>query len=427
MSCGNPGCNLRAEFYCACQDQHIILCITHSNSHCQGAGMHKLIKLNVSLTNPERISMIRILVQQLSIIQEMKNKISEVTNQIVNNIYVQHYICIQEITIFEKKINSMISDIQLYNEVSQERYDLNIKIVQMEYTLDPQFYAYPGIHLPVTDFYAQNFLNSMKLRHVSESSLASIMTFFEQHSKSLVTLSIESLELLKTPLNLREKMGNSAGWCQLPQQKIFHYGGQLSKLRKPLNICCIIDPFKKTVEEKANGPALLYKIGQCTYFNNIVYIFGGSTLFSASCSEAYKYDLISDTWGEIAYLPNPSEHNCSVEIGGEIMITGCHLGIVKYQLAENTYATLVEKADGFKVMLTEGERFYLAFGSKLYLGENNKWELVGGDTSLPGDQYLCSYTVRHMSSIYFLLSNNCLYRFNLQSKHFERIKEYQIN
>lgn len=422
MSCSEGNCLVEAEFYCDCRNKTLGMCVNHSNLHCQTPGMHKLIRIHTVLTSEEQETVLKMLLLNQKAIKEMKNTLEKFTKGLIEEIYQLHSKALKEATQIEKNIIANILTITTQHKVNKEVYDYQMKISDMEYVIDLDFFKESEILLKTQNFYLKKFMQSIKLQHNSANNLTSIMVFFQKNSKLLTRINILDLSIDTTEVSIEKSMGGSAGWCQLPDKKVFHYGGQKSQLLQPVCTCCIIDPGYKTILIRASGPEPLYSIGICCYFNNYVYIFGGSTSFSALSMNAYRFDLKQNNWSQLASMPYPSENNISYEHNGVILITGCRIGLAKYEPSIDKYSVMIEKIEGHKIMFTEGEKIFLLIQGRLIVKNGGNWEQKGNVSAVPESEYLKSYCVRHMLWIYFLLSNNVMYRFNLRNEIFEEVR-----
>ena len=359
MECIILNCPKKPEYICNCKDSGIVLCKPHSIDHCLENGHHKLKKINKDLNEYDSAVLAEILLANHNILQDLKKKLSNIASKLISAIYKENNKIMKTILLKEKNISSALSKIATEKEISFESYDNLIKDEGLEFKLDEAFFKISEIEWSVKKFFSANFLESVQKQHNSSNIFTSTLGFFKKNSKDFVKFDVKTFKTEVIPMNLDCNMGSLAGWCQLPNKKIFHYGGQKSALKIPLTKCCIIYPEINYIEMKADGPVPLYKIGLCCYHNDYVYLFGGSTILSALSSEVYRYDLINDNWQKLQSLPFRSDHNSCITKNYNIWVTGSKLGLLEYDITNNCYNEKFCKSDSYKLIFRDEKTVYL--------------------------------------------------------------------
>ena len=92
----------------------------------------------------------------------------------------------------------------------------------------------------------------------------------------------------------------------------------------------------------------------------------------------------------------------------------------------NSYAEEIPNVEGSKIMISEEQIVFILHSNSLIERHDGKWACVNQNTQLPSDYTLASYPVKYGNYIYFLLTDNIMYRFYLLNKTIERVKQFQI-
>ena len=314
------------------------------------------------------------------------------------------------------------------NEIPTDDYTQYLAEEDYDFTLDTSLINISKCTASLKEFYSRNFMDCLKLvPSYSPSTLTKSMVFFLRKSKTLVNIDVKSLDLTKKEVKIDESQGSRAGWCRLPGAKIFHCGGQVSTFQQPLNYCMIIDLLSNTIQKMQDVPEKKYTIGTCAYLDQYVYVFGGSGVLGALLYESERLDIAANKWTIVQRLPIPSDYNSTVVLDRNILVTGMRLGVLVYNVDTNKYGEEIAAVDGHKVMISEGESVYILHANTLIERCFGRWTCVNENIRLPDEESMACYPVKCGAFIYFLLSNNILYRFDIMKKNIEKVKQYAIS
>mmetsp|Transcript_15002 Transcript_15002/g.21813 ORF Transcript_15002/g.21813 Transcript_15002/m.21813 type:complete len:372 (+) Transcript_15002:27-1142(+) len=205
--------------------------------------------------------------------------------------------------------------------------------------------------------------------------------YFEPNSNTLVVVDLESLTYFKKVLEITQMPGNQAAICNLPLDKLFHCGGNNFN-----NFCFLLD--KKTLEVKElPGYPLEIRETSAVYFNNCIYVFGGSVptkkegiTLGVPTSKSFKFDLNKKEWIEVSPLPEPSAMTSCIIVGNLIYVTGNSLpSLYVYNPFTNSYQdTLSLENYQEKVLVYHPKKAYLIVQAMGVFGLNREtqtWEI----------------------------------------------------
>ncbi|OMJ79024.1 hypothetical protein SteCoe_21055 [Stentor coeruleus] len=237
----------------------------------------------------------------------------------------------------------------------------------------------------------------------------------------MVKLGVIDNSVSKVDLDIEDFLGIQPGFCRLPQRRVFYCGGLLSEFYRPIVSCYIIDPRENIAQKYPDMPNRKYSAGLCTYQNNYIYVFGGALIFGIFSSRSERLNLEARAWESIANLPKASDYNSSAIIKDTILVTGYRIGVFSYIPSTDTFQSLISATSGSKILFSEEDSGFLIHGDCIFEYTNNLWEKVAKNDVVPNNPYLISYPVKHGKWVYFLLSNNYLYKFDLFEKIVEKV------
>ncbi|OMJ79407.1 hypothetical protein SteCoe_20561 [Stentor coeruleus] len=296
-------------------------------------------------------------------------------------------------------INNEIFNITKITEESQKRFEdheINLK-KNYDNLLDTQ--SYLGLN------YEDECI---------ENSNDTKIWYFQYNTMTMVTVNVTAQVDSAYIFNLPQKLSSNASYCKISKNKFFYYSGYNEKVY--LDSTYIFDAENKTYEKKASWK--LNQLAACSLYKRNIYVFGGCN--NKLHGESGKYNLVSDTWNEIASLPAVSHHNLSLVIDKHIIISGFHLSSAfKYNIKNNNYIYVGSFTPNCHKIVCKGK-------GKVFIFENNKlhesttkdctnFVLLKSAVGLP-DKFIQSYTIRNEDYLYFILGDMNLYRFNLNSK-----------
>ena len=209
-----------------------------------------------------------------------------------------------------------------------------------------------------------------------------------------------------------------ASWCQLSDSLVFHYGGHNGAVN---NFTYIVNNQQKTVEKRANSNNQRYNIGGCTYYKDFIYVFCGQHPNGSAIAVCEKYDINKNEWAQFNNFPCASVNMTSIQHLNGIAVTGYTSGrVYNYIPEEDKYFEMNVSAGTYHKILCKG-------GGKLFLFESGKlweyqteWNVILPTTNIANCSLL-SYIIRDGENIYFLLSDNGVFRFNFISNKVEKI------
>lgn len=415
--CSLQPCINSIKFKCLCKGQNIFICQEHSHIHCQEPGSHKLLQIFKTLDQPSANLYANKRMEKHNALKVIKSMLRERTTELINYIYQKHFEAVKKIDNEQNLIRKNIKSALLNKEILIEDYASFLEMEDCDFDINSLIVDISDIEKKTDEFFNKNFCEGVvKVPSEKGVDMVKNMIFFQQNTKTLINLNLLDLSVAKKTIYLPENMGASAGWCRIPQGKIFHYGGQLSSLYKPLNTCYIIDPQNLIAEKCPDGPYRKYTIGPCALLNNKVYIFGGAGVLGSLLSNSEMFCLTNKTWTTIANMPVASDYNCTAIHQDNIYVTGYRIGVFLYSPIPDTYSELTQAVQGIKTMFTDSHSIFVLHMGTIIEFSNGVWEILTQDSSLPSDLYLLSYPIKHSIWVYFVLSNKSLYRFNLTTK-----------
>ncbi|OMJ82235.1 hypothetical protein SteCoe_17141 [Stentor coeruleus] len=417
IKCSMQPCTNPVKFKCLCKDQKFLMCQEHSSIHCQEPGLHKLLLVFKSLDQLSVNLYVNKSMEKHNTLKTIKSMLRERTFDLINIIYQKYFEAVKKINNKQSLIRKNIKSALFTKEILIKDYASFLEMEDCDFDVNPLLFDTVDIEKKTDEFFDKNFYEGV-IKVPSDKSVEMVksMIFFQQNTKTLTNISLLDLSVTKKTMNLPENMGASAGWCRIPKGKIFHYGGQLNPLYKPLCSCYIIDPQNLTAEKCPDGPNRKYTIGPCALLNDKIYIFGGSGVLGSLLSNSEMFSLIDNTWTTIANMPIASDYNCTAIYKDSIFVTGYRIGVLLYSPVSNTYKELTQTVQGMKIVFTDSHSIYVLHMGTIIEFTNGAWEILTKDSNLPVEPYLLSYPIKHSIWIYFILSNKSLYRFDLTTK-----------
>ena len=163
-------------------------------------------------------------------------------------------------------------------------------------------------------------------------------------------------------------------------------------------------------------------IGTCTQYKDNIYVFGGKIAPGAANNICERYEISSYKWYAIRPFPVATYNNTSVLYKENIFVTGYNCKTVySYMIATDSYVdTSVGLNLSYKILCKAAGKVYLFEAQRLFEYDNDKWSNLNIPTVVP-NSYLLSYMIRNEENVYFLLSDNFVYRFNIPSKKVKKL------
>jgi Galactose oxidase, central domain len=424
IPCYSQACSNPIQYKCSCTASPGYFCKDHSILHCQEPGNHKLVASHFKLDNVTKANFIKKALEKRNAISQIRKKLALNTKEIISFISEKAHNQINSLIEEELKLSNSIEIACDRDEIYLDEFVSYLSSEDYDFVVNYSLLDMISIKQKISDAFSFEFIKCLKLVPSRDYvKYSKSFNFFSRSSKKLIRFDIPNLEYSKTQVNIETNEGNLAGWCLLPDKKVFHYGGQVGALSLPLNTCNIINPVSKKVERKSNGLVRKYTIGVCQHYNGDVYVFGGSGVVSVLLSDSEKYNLAADTWTSIQPMPLPSDYNSTFLLRKNIFITGYRMGVYIYNPQTNSYTQSIEDVDGQKIMIGEGNKLYIIHRKTLIEYVNDSWTKVNSSINIFADKYLISYPVNYQKWIYFLLSDNKLYRFDISNSSIEIVKK----
>lgn len=248
------------------------------------------------------------------------------------------------------------------------------------------------------------------------------MFFFKSGTKRMVNINVKSMETSSFMVNTPDNMSMYSAWCPLPDGNVFYACGNNGSIN---NLVYYVNPTLKTVNKRANAPNGKQYVGVCALFKEDIYMFGGYNTSNQVTNACEKYSLTNNTWAQIQGCPSSMSYGTSLVFRDEIYLTGNNITyIYKYSAENNSYSNQYTslQSGGYKVFCQGGGRLYIFENSRL-LEYFSEWVCLTTSTPVSASYYLLSFTVRDGDWIYFLLSDNFIYRFNLIDKKIEKVDQ----
>lgn len=427
-SCFVENCAKFVNFKCECFKTLTFMCKDHSNFHCENPGPHKLVCILTQIDHATKADFLKKNYERRQFISSLKAKLISETSELINIISRNTNNAMAKLIIEEDRILRSQEMAREDNKIPTDEYLKYLNHEECDLTLDLSLFNISTLEHYLDEYYSKSFLSALKtVQSVNSLSFTKSMVFFMRNSNTMINIDIGKLVMSKAKVELDNCLGSHAGWCRLPSNKIFHYGGQTSNFHKPLNCCYVIDTLSNTADKRLDGPVRKYAIGTLAYLDRCVYIFGGASTLGGLVSDSERYDINGNQWTILQPLPTSSDYNTTVVNGMDIVITGYRLGILIYLVGKNIYKEEIPNKEGQKIMFSEGENIYILHSGALLERSNGAWACINKTTHIPDDPYLVSYPVRSGNFIYFLLSNETMYRFDLINKSLERVKQFNIS
>lgn len=422
LECFYQNCKGHPKLKCLCKTDPIYSCSSHINEHCQLQGSHKLLPIYKALSPLIKEDFIKKFMDKYSSLAKTKSFLLENSSQLIHKILSETQSLVDTINKQQESILKLCQNAIENSEAVLNEYINYLNIEECRYELDfSSFDTFP-VENAIKNLFTLDINRFLKVVHIEDTSeYTKTMIFFEQNSKRMVKLGVIDGAISKVDLDIEDFLGIQPGFCRLPQRRVFYCGGLLSNFYRPIFSCYVIDPSKNIAEKYPDMPKRKYLVGLCTYQNNCVYVFGGSRTFGIVSSSSEKLNLDTKVWESIADLPEASDYNSSAIIKDTILVTGYRIGVFSYIPSTNIYQSLLSTASGSKMLFSEEDSGFLIHNDSIFEYSNNVWEKVAKNDVVPDDPYLLSYPIKHGKWVYFLLSNNYLYRFDLFEKTVEQV------
>jgi Kelch motif len=461
MSCTAQTCKNEAEIRCECNSPHLLFCELHISLHIREPGSHILKPYNISIDESLKKVLIISFRNCIYNSKTTKEDLIKKSNALVSNIIKQTTESCEKIRESENMYIKAIEYLQTekYIKNNSPVGQFVLKYLENQHLIETDF-AKMRSEVSFIDNSPLNFQNSKRVpedlylelernKEFYQKSLdelqdqintltccleekeilnkyhnSSFLCYFEKNSKNLIKLQVLKDSDLKIPINMNDDMDYKAGYCELPKDRFFYYGGYPSTRT---DYVYIINAEKNSAVKRPNRK-IKHSMG-CCYYNDFVYIFGGY-LNGNYTKDAEKYHIGSDTWKELQMTPEDLEETSIVSSQNKILLVGYRsLNVYVYSISTNSYySTYVLTEKKCKFVVNGLGKVYIFENFKLH--ESDSYSSINfthiSNTIVP-NFYLRGYTIRNEYSLYFLLEDWNIYRFNLLTKETCRLRAVKFS
>ena len=414
FKCNQTGCNREAEENCTCG---VILCESHTHRSVKG---HSFTPLRMELHSSLKTDIRKSILNCLEKCSSKQIELQRQSQKSIASILEETSIAVQRIKIVEMELLELLH--------SLGRIDILVLKGSRDYksrTL-ADYIGAGGRFAMVSELEQLNsdvlysLVNKEIIDGIEHSPLqvpSPYIVCFRKASKELQILNVTDMKIKTT--NAKALMGSRAGWCLLPDGRIFHYGGWIADTKNS-SICAIINPEQKSIElMKSNHD--LRNIGQCSYYKGDVYMFGGHN--EDTFAKSFKYSILKNEWQAITPMPSLSRDCNSTVLGSTIVIGGMkHESLLLYGPSTDTYRKSLELSEKkYKIVWTGNRKVFVLWCGKIFESKPfdlNTWKCVANNLGIE-DARLMGLSVRWGNWVYLLLENRNLYKFNLFTKTIE--------
>lgn len=245
--------------------------------------------------------------------------------------------------------------------------------------------------------------------------------YFENKSNEICIIDVLKDFDAKKNLGMEDSMSIEAGYCEIPNNRIFYYGGSYGNHVYILDINGSIG-IKKPYRKKKYWT-------NCIYYNDAVYVFGGQDSDTWT-QGAESFSLSSEVWKDLEPVPTVPGYTSTVVHDDKILITGRSASMLySYEPESNRYSALCEFTNNmYKIIIKGLGRVYIFENSKLYesdFGNPGVFSMIN-NTCVP-DTYVVGYSIRNQFCVYFIIKNKKIYKFDLLTKKTYELRPVRFN
>ncbi|CAG9321866.1 unnamed protein product [Blepharisma stoltei] len=235
-----------------------------------------------------------------------------------------------------------------------------------------------------------------------------------------IKTNLETFVSSKYQYKVLEKCKSPPCICSLPNDELFCYGFELADYSFS-GSAYILNSYNR-IKKLPDGIPCFGGTG--IYYENAVYIFGGSRygfdLYPIPLNNARKFDFLQNKWMRLANLPEPSLYLFITEFFDEILIAEYEVSkIYSYDIFSNIYSEIpLELAmHSAKILFRYEDRAYLIDSKRMInvsgIKDSFTWENIGQINRIAGFKiYQWAY---YSGSIYFGIGKS-IYKFFMKKK-----------
>lgn len=409
LKCQKISCRNDPLEVCQCG---ALVCEEHTHRNLPG---HRASPIYTEITDIQKAATYIRLLASLEQCRDKRQKLLRNSQSMISCILAETNMILERLKCIESEI------LQILNVLGKASAISTVKCTPSETSLLDFIQNSKPFNISDISTLPNSLLNSETLEMIDNNPLQSESQYiacYKKSSKELQVLDVVSLQIKTSTGN--SIMGDRAGWCLLPDGRIFHYGGWIGNNNTQL--CVIINPTNRKIERVKDNKCVR-NIGQCSYYKGNVYVFGGHN--ENTIPDSYRYNLLKDEWARIAPMPSKSRDTYSVTFGTRIVIGGQkHDSLYNYSPNADSYQeSLHLTAEKMKIVWTGFGKVYVLSQNKIFesgLFDLNQWGCIRENVDID-DNRLMGHSVRCSMWVYFLFEDHNLYRFNLQDKSIEQV------
>lgn len=237
---------------------------------------------------------------------------------------------------------------------------------------------------------------------------------FKRGTKTFIEFNTLTLSINKREFDIDTNQGCLACLCQIPNNKLFYYGGH----EPSVGSAFIIDlkTFERIPFEKPRDRSTTF----ATYWNDFIFIFCG--YYSGSyinCSE--KYNLISKEWKRITNFPeNNRQYICALPCEDYFILSNqLEKNLYIYNLSKDKYEILTSSVNNtqMNILFRNLKNYYYISGNSLFKSNQEnlqKWVQTPKTLSV-ALTYNTSKPVMREKFVYIMATYyGKIYRFDLE-------------
>lgn len=389
-------------------------CLEHS--HVKTHPTHDIHPIFVEVSNNYKNPIIKSLTSTICKCTKIRNDVQKNCNLLIQKVLNETNNLVNTLNSIELKAISLIgqlsscSQVQIYQNKNPNQ-QLLVELIKLggnNYLEENLELCKPDLKGSMLREYFENFINSSPLQHS-----ISFMAFCSKNSNLINFYHLKDNAFKTSKLN--ENLGDRAGWCYLPDGKIFHYGGRRNE--DNIGTTVIINPSTKTAEFKAKGQKMR-NVGQVAYYKGEIYVFGGFNI--KPLATVQRYNLMKDTWTNLNPMPAASESCSSCYYGNSILLTGQNLiSLYEYDRQIDNFKVLMDLPSDYKIVWNANGKFFCLCQNLIYESDvfnKDSWSFYFESSVQVEIGRLLAPTVKRGELIFILFENQKLYTFNLTTK-----------
>ena len=373
FNCFHKSCREIAENFCICENEPVLLCENHINSHISSnqSKTHKIMPAFKRVNSDLRGPVIDYFENLIKKNDEMKKKfIKEYQNFIKLSNQILEYF-----SNFNRLITFIISQV-----------DINIRVLvpllDGFYSSDTKSSTISNLSeldvikiKAIEEFKSINAQSHLDLLYTNISDILKDicdykvnydevdMYFFKHNTKELHRFnSIEETIQIYT-INSITNQGNLSSICKIDKYNLFVHGGIILS---SLDSTYILNTLNLSVQPLPKGIDLCAASAQ--YFDRKVYIFGGLSN-NGIISYSNYFDLARKSWIPIAPLPSICRDTSTILLDQEILISGFKNCMFAYNISTNQYENIKSELliNYYNLLIFFSDVIYLLASPNLYV------------------------------------------------------------